>query len=220
MGVALVCVSEPGRPLLFAADKRNPFVAASAEAFPHVRVAIHASCLLGLLERIAGRRADTVGKALVVPKSRVLEHQPPPWLADAAPTLALVAMPANPSRRVQIAIEPQLLLVRHKILVGGVHILWWRRDLLFVQRGVQVRRIGQVRVVAVKRMGIRIALQHPEEAMGKQWWRVLILMVHVMMETVGRQLRRKEHAVAVEGRRVAEQIRVLLSGLEIAKVQG
>jgi hypothetical protein len=73
--------------------------------------------------------------------------------------------------------------------------------------------------VAVKRMGIRIALQHPEEAVGKQRWRVLILVVHVVVETVGRQLGRKEHAVSVEGRRVAEQIGVLLSGLEVAKVQ-
>jgi len=95
-------------------------------------------------------------------------------------------MPANPSRRIQITIEPQLLLVGHKILVGGVHILWWRRDLLFMQRCVQVRRIGQVRVVAVKGMGIRIALQHPEEAMGQQWWWVLILVVHIVVETMGR----------------------------------
>lgn len=129
-------------------------------------------------------------------------------------------MPANPSRRIQITVKPQLLLVRHKILVRGVHVLWWGRDLLFMQRCVQVRRIGKVRVVAVKRMGIRIALQHSEEAMGQQWWRVLVLVVHVVVETVGRQLGRKEHAVSVEGRRVAKQIGVLLSGLEIAIVQG
>ena len=110
--------------------------------------------------------------------------------------------------------------MRHKILVGRIHILWRGRDLLFVERGVQIRRIRKIRVVAVKGMGIGVALQHPEESMRKQRRRVLVLVVHVVGKAVGRQLRRKEHAVAVEGGRIADQIGVLLGGLEIAIVQG
>jgi hypothetical protein len=139
--VTLVGVPEPSCPLLLAADQSDPFVATTAKSFPDIRVAIHSTRLLGLLERVPRRRADSVGKALVIPESRVLQHQPATGLADATPTLTLVAMATNPFGRVQVAIKSELLLMGNKILVAGIHILGRGRYLLLVKRSIQVRGI-------------------------------------------------------------------------------
>ena len=55
-----VSMSKPSRALLLATHERDPFVAAAAETFPDVRIAVHASGLLGLLERVARGSADTM----------------------------------------------------------------------------------------------------------------------------------------------------------------
>jgi hypothetical protein len=132
---------EPSCSLLLAAHQSDPLVATAAKSFPDIRVAIHSARLLGLLERIPCCRADSVGKALVIPEGRVLQHQPATGLADATPALTFVAMATYPFGRVQVAIEPELLLMGNKILVGGVHILWRGRHLLLVKRSVQVRGV-------------------------------------------------------------------------------
>jgi hypothetical protein len=80
---------------------------------------------------------------------------------------------SHPARRVQVALESELLLVRDEVLVGGVHVLGRRRNLFFVQRGVQVRRVREVGIMAVERVRIGVALEHPEE----QRRRILELMV-------------------------------------------
>jgi hypothetical protein len=187
--VTLVGVSKPRRSLLLAADQRNPLVATSAEALPHIGIAIHAPRLLRLLERVARGGANTVREALVVPESRVLEHQPPTRLANTTPAFPLVAVSSHPPGRVQVALESELLLMGNEVLVGGVHVLGWWGNLFFVQRGVQVRRVREVGVVAVERVRIGIALKHPEEAVRKEWRRILELMVvRFRVESMRRQL--------------------------------
>lgn len=160
----LVRVSEPGGSLLLAAHERDPVVAAAAKTFPDVRVAVHPSRLLGLLERVAGGGADAVAKAFVVPERGVLQHQPAARLANTAPSLPLVAVSAHPSRRVKVALEAQLLLVRDHVGILGVHVLGWRWDLLLVQGSVQVRWVRQVGVVTVERVRVGITLKHPKES--------------------------------------------------------
>lgn len=132
VGMTLVCVSEPRSALLLTADQRNPLIATAAEAFPDIRVSVHAPCLLWLLERAASRSADTVREALVVPKRRVLQHEPSAGLADAAPSFALVAVTTHPLGSVQVAIKAKFLLMRDKVRVRWVHVLRGRRDLLLV----------------------------------------------------------------------------------------
>lgn len=126
-------MSEPGGPLLLAAHQCNPVIAATAEALPDVWVSIHAASLLRLLEGVAGGGADAVREALVIPEGRVLEDQPSARLADTTPSLSLVAVAANPSWRVEVTLEAQLLLVGNHVRVLGVHILGWRGNLLLVQ---------------------------------------------------------------------------------------
>lgn len=115
--VALVGMPEPSRALLLAADERNPFVTATTKPFPYIGVAVHAPRLLGLLEWTSGRRADAVCKALVVPESRVLQHEPPARFANTAPPFALVSMATHPLRRVPIAFEPELLFMRDEVWI-------------------------------------------------------------------------------------------------------
>lgn len=147
--VYLVCVSEPGGTLLLRADERDPLVTGAAESLPDVRVPVHAARLLGLLERVARGRTDAVREALVVPEGRVLEHEPTARLADAAPALTLVAVSSHPLWRVQVALKPELLLVRNHVRVGRIHVLGRWGLLLHMQRRIQVGRVRQVRVVPV-----------------------------------------------------------------------
>jgi hypothetical protein len=58
-------------------------------------------------------------------------------------------MSTNPPGSVQVAIEPELLFVRYEILIRWVHVFRWRRNLLLVKRGIQIRRVRQIGVVAM-----------------------------------------------------------------------
>lgn len=78
----------------------------------------------------------------VVPKGRVLEDEPAARLANATPSLSLVAMSTDPTRRVKVAFETEILLTRGHLRVLGVHILGRRRDLLLAQGAKQVGRVG------------------------------------------------------------------------------
>lgn len=217
--MALVGMPEPGRSLLLAAHQCDPLIAAAAKSLPNIRVAIHPPRLLGLLERTACCCADAMRETLVIPESRVLQHKPTTRLADPAPAFALISMATHPSGRVQVAFEPQLLFMRNKILVGRIHILRRRWDLFFVEGGIQIRGIRKICVVPVERMWISIALEHAEQAMGEQRRR-LVVMVHIWMEAVRRELRGQQHAVTLKRRCVAEKIWMLLRRLQVAKVQG
>jgi hypothetical protein len=158
-------VSEPGSSLLLAADECDPLVAATAKTFPHIRVSVHASLLLGLLERASGCGANTVRERLVVPKGRVLQHKPPSGLANSTPALSLVAMASYPSRGVEIAFKSQFLLAGNHVGVLRIHVLRRRRDLLLLESSVQIRRVGKISVVAVQASGVTVALEHSEKAM-------------------------------------------------------
>lgn len=120
--IYLVSMSEPGRPFLFTADQRYPFATASAKTFPYVKVSFCATSVLGALERSSGCRADTMREGLVIPKCTVLQNKPTSRLAKTTPSFALVAMPAHPSRRVQVAIKSKVLLVGHEVWIGWVHV--------------------------------------------------------------------------------------------------
>jgi len=97
---------EPGGSLLLAAHQRNPLIAAATEALPDVRVAVHPSRFLGLLEWASRRCADAVRKGLVIPECRILEDKPPPGLADSAPALSLVSVATDPSGSIEIPLKP------------------------------------------------------------------------------------------------------------------
>lgn len=127
-------------------------------------------------------------------------------------------MATYPPGSVQVSIEPQLLFMRHKILIRWVHVFRRRWNLLLVQRSIQIWRIRQISVMPMERMRIRVALEHPEEAMGEKRWRGVIMMP-MGIKSVRWQLGWKKHAVAVESRRIAHEIRVLLRRLEVAEVQ-
>lgn len=137
----LVCMPEPRCALLLAVDQRNPVIAASTETLPHIRVAVHAPHVLGLLEWLACCGADPVSEALIVPECRVLQHQPTSRLADPTPTLALVSVATNPFWCVQITFKPHLLLMGYHVRIGRVHVLWRRRNLFLVQCSEQIRRV-------------------------------------------------------------------------------
>ena len=118
----LVRMSEPRRSFLLIADERNPFTATSTKSFPYIEIAFRPARVLRGLERCAGSCADTMREGLVVPESAVLQHEPTSRLAEPAPSFTFVAMPADPSWRVQIAVESKVLLVWHKIWVRRVHV--------------------------------------------------------------------------------------------------
>lgn len=147
--VTLVRVPEPCCTLFLAAHEGDPLVAASTEAFPDIGVPIHAPGLLGLLERIACRSADAVCERLVVPEGRVLQDEPAAGLADSTPTFPLVTVSSHPSGRIEIALKAQLLFVGNEVGIRRVHVLWWRWNLLFMQRGIKVRGVREISVVTV-----------------------------------------------------------------------
>src|SRR5690349_4272766 len=122
----LVGVSEPGGSLLLAAHKGNPLIAATAQAFPDIRVSVHAAGLQRLLEGAASGRTDAVGERLVVPVGRVFQDQPSSGLADSTPALSLVAMSADPSGGIQVSFESKVLFSRCHVRIGGVHVFLGR----------------------------------------------------------------------------------------------
>lgn len=158
--VTLVCVPEPSRPLLFAADKWDPVVTASTKPLPNIRVAIHASRVQRLLERSASCRADAVRERLVVPESRVLQHQPSPRLANATPSLSLVAVSPNPARGVQVVFKSQLLLIGHHLGIRRIHVLGWWGCLLFLKAAKQVRGVREICVEAGQGVRLAVALEN------------------------------------------------------------
>ncbi len=85
-----------------------------------------------------------------------------------------------------------------------------------MQGGVQVRWVGQVRVVPVQGVRVGIALEHAEEAVREQ--RGGLVKVMLGMETMRWQLGRKEHRIAVECRGAGQHVRVLCC-LQVAEVQ-
>lgn len=101
----LISMPEPGGSLLLAADECDPLIATAAEAFPNIRVSVHAALLLGLLERASSGGADTMRERLVVPEGRVLQNEPPAGLADSTPSLSLVTVSSYPSRGVKVAFK-------------------------------------------------------------------------------------------------------------------
>lgn len=217
-------MSEPGGPLLLAADECDPLIAAAAKAFPNIRVAIHASLLLRLLERASGGGADTMRKRLVVPKGRVLQHEPPSGLADSTPSLALIAVSPDPSRGVKVAFKSQFLLAGDHVGILGVHVLSGRRNLLLVESSVQIRRVREIGVVTAKAAGITVALKHPEKAMRqKRLGRGIVVDVGLPLLLLGHlrwKLGGKQHAVPLEDRSAGDDEWGLLHCLEVAIVEG
>jgi len=121
--MALVCVPKPGGPFLLAAYKSNPLVTTSTQSFPYIRIAIHASSFLWLLEGTPCCSANTVCETLIVPESAVLQNKPTPGLANPAPSFTLISMTTHPSRCIQVSVKAQFLLVRYKIRICWVHVL-------------------------------------------------------------------------------------------------
>lgn len=117
MCVTLVCMPEPSGALLLAAHQCDPFTATSAETFPHVEVALRPPRLLRALKRSASGGADTMRERLVVPKSAVLEHEPPSRFAQTTPALALVPMPTHPAGGIEIADKSKVLLMGNEIWI-------------------------------------------------------------------------------------------------------
>ena len=70
----LVCMPEPRRALFLTTDQRYPIIAAPTESFPDIRVAVHSSRIMRLVELASRCRADSVAEGLVVPEGRVLEN--------------------------------------------------------------------------------------------------------------------------------------------------
>lgn len=86
----LISMPKPGSAFFLTANQSNPFTTTMAEAFPYVRIALHPPGLLWRLEGRSGCGADAMGKALVIPKRRVFEHQPAASFADATPSSRLL----------------------------------------------------------------------------------------------------------------------------------
>lgn len=219
----LVRVSEPGGSLLLAADKGNPLLAATTETLPNIRVSIHASLLLGFLERTSGGGANAVRERLVIPEGRVLQHEPSSRLADSTPALSLVAVTSNPSRGVKVAFKSQLLLAGDHIGILGVHVLRRWRDLLFSESRVQLRRVRKVGVVTVEASGISVALKHSEKTVRQKWLRrgemVDVGLPRLLLGHLRWKLSRKQHAVSLVDGGAGNNERCLLHGLEVAIVE-
>jgi hypothetical protein len=154
----LVGMSEPSGSFLLTAHESNPFVTASAQTFPDIRVTIHAASLLRLLKGTARCGADAMGETLIVPEGAILQDKPSSRLADPAPSLALISVAADPTRSVEVTVKPKFLLVGLHIRVAGLHILFRRWDLIFMKRSIQIRWIAQISIVGVQRVGICITL--------------------------------------------------------------
>lgn len=74
-----------------------------------------------------------------------------------------------------------------EVWIRRVHVLWRGSQLLLLEGGVKVRWVGQIGVVVVQRVGIGIALQHPEQAMRKHCrGGIKGVMVHIGMEAMVR----------------------------------
>jgi hypothetical protein len=158
-----VRVSEPSGSLLLAAHESNPLVTASAQTFPHIWVAIHASSFLRLLKWAASCSTDTVGETFIVPEGAVLQYKPPSGLANSTPSFALIPVTSHPSRRIEIAVKAKLLLVWYQIRIARVHVFRRGRNLLLVERCIEIGRIAQISVMRVQRVRVGIALQHTEQ---------------------------------------------------------
>ena len=75
-----------------------------------------------------------MSEGFVIPECAVLEHEPAPGFAEPAPAFALVAVAADPARRVEVPSETEILLVGNEIGIGGVHVGLRRVGGLFVER--------------------------------------------------------------------------------------
>ena len=137
-----ISMSEPRRPLLLVTHKRDPIIARMAKALPNIRVPIHPPHIPRLMKRHARRSTNPVRERFVVPEGRVLEYQPTTRFADTTPAFTFVSVTANPTRRVEITIKTEVLLMRLHIRVLGVHVFGRRWDLLLVKGSVEIGRIG------------------------------------------------------------------------------
>ena len=146
VGVALVCVAEPGSTFFFATHQRHPILTRMTMALPNVWVAVHLPHALGLDKLLASSSTNAVREQLVVPEGRVLENQPTAGLADSAPTFTLVPVATHPPGGVQVAGEAEVLLVGDHVGVVGVHVLFRRRDGVFQEASVQIRALGKLGV--------------------------------------------------------------------------
>jgi hypothetical protein len=88
-----------------------------------------------------------VRETLVIPESAVLQDEPSSWLADSTPALALISVTANPTRRVEVAVKAELLLVWNEVGIAWVHVFCWWWNLLLMQRSVKIRWIAEISVV-------------------------------------------------------------------------
>lgn len=82
---------------------------------------------------------------------------------------------------------------------------------MFLRKGTeQVRGVGEFGVAAVERMGVRVGLEHAEQAVGKErggrWLEGVAVMV---VKRLRRQLSRKKHAVSLKGRLARHEVRSL-----------
>lgn len=161
----LICMPEPRRALFLTTDQRYPIIAASTESFPDIRVAVHSSRTLRLMELASRCRADPVAERLVVPESRVLENQPATGLANPTPPLALVAMTTYPAWGVQVAIKAKILFVWDKIRVRRIHVLFRRCELRLLKRSEEIGRVREICVpIRLLVNCFRITLKHSEES--------------------------------------------------------
>jgi hypothetical protein len=113
-------------------------------------------------------------KALIIPERGILEHKPATRFAKTTPTFALVAVPTDPARRVQVSTKTKILFVRYEIWIRRIHVgLWWV-GWLFVQRRVEIWWIGEVRKVrCAAAMAVSIALEETEESLRRKRSRYL-----------------------------------------------
>ena len=89
-------------------------------------------------------------ETLIVPEGAVLEDEPAARLADSAPAFALVSMTAYPAGRVEVTIKAELLLMWDEIGIAGLHVFGWWWFLFFLEGGVEVRGVAEVRVMRVQ----------------------------------------------------------------------
>lgn len=177
-GAYPISMPEPCRSLLLVAHERDPVVARMTEALPDIWVPVHPSHIPRLMERHTGRGTDPMCKGFIVPKGRVLEHQPAARFTDPAPAFTLVPMTSNPARSVKIAIKAKFLFMRLHFGVLWVHVFRRRRDLLLVKISVEAGRIG---VFGVRSHAKIVGMRREAETVGHH---VSVMTVQVVMRAM------------------------------------
>lgn len=172
-------MSKPSSPLLLTTHKRHPLPADPTQALPHIRIPIRPPHLLRCHERLSRGTTDTVREALVVPKSRILQHEPSTRFADPTPTFSFVPLATNPSWSVKIVLKPSLLLSWDHRRILGVHVpFWWTGRFLFqLSYEIWGSREGKVTFQVAN---IALLWRHRELALvyTVRWWIITTVVLY------------------------------------------